>query len=236
MPAVLRHANEEELHMKQSSTDPAPLVIRFKCGFVPTGVFCATIASLVAQKDILGWKLQEPCKYRSQDNHILCKNKATFRFNAAYDITLISKAKRYEIHITCILTTVTDKATWVEVCSHVLETVCDTLDEVISKMKYKQYLISSPFDQNVYELGFKCPEHPDGDHLVINRPKKGGSNVLSLSAKCAWLNYNEGKSIMVCLEEEREIAFTEPSFPPSFAQQSLVWFGKVSHDLIGQFH
>ena len=228
MPAVLRHANEEELHMKQSCTDPAPLVIRFKCGFVPTGVFCATIASLVAQKHNLGWILQEPSKYRSPDNHILCKNKATFRFNAAYDVTLISKAKRYEIHITCILNTVTHKAKLVEVCSHVLETVCDVLDRVISKMKYKQYVISSPFDQNVYELGFKCPEHPDSDHLVINRPKKGVSEVLSLSAKCVWLNYCEGKSIMVCLEEEREIVFAETSLPPSFAQQSLVWFRKVS--------
>ena len=228
MPAVLRHANKEELHMKQSSTDPAPLMIHFKCGFVPFGVFCATLASLVAQKDSLGWILQEPHRYHSQDNRILCKNKATFRFNAAYDVTLISKAKRYEIHITCISTTVTDKATLVEVCSHVLETVCDTLDQVISKMKYKQYLMSSSSVQNVYELGFKCPEHPDGDHLVINRPKTGGSKVLSLSAKCVWLNYYEGKSIMVCLEEEREIVFAETSLPPSFCQQSFVWFGKVS--------
>ena len=33
---------------------------------------------------------------------------------------------------------------------------------------------------------------------------------------------------MVCLEEEREIVFAERSLPPSFAQQSLVWFGKLS--------
>ena len=230
MPAVLRHANEEELHMKQSSTDPAPLMIRFKCGFVPVGVFCATIASLVALKDILGWILQEPCKNHSQENHILCKNKATFRIYAAYDVTLISKAKRYEIHIACISTTVTNGAELVEVCSHVLETVCDTLDQVISKMKYKHYLISSSFDQNVYELGFRCPEHPDSDHLVINRPKKGWLNGPSLSAKHVWLNYHEGESIMVCLEEERVIVFAETSLPPSFPQQSLVWFGKVSHD------
>ena len=234
MPAVLRHAEEEELHMEQNSVNPIPLMICFKCGFVPIGVFCATITSLVAQKDSLGWILQEPCKNHSQDNYILCKNKVTFRINAAYDVTLISKAKRYEIHITCISTTVTDKATLVEVCSHVLETVCDTLEQVISKMKYKESLIPSSSDQNVYELGFKCPEHPNSDHLVINRPKKGGANVLSLSAKRVWLNHHEGKSIMVCLEEEREIVFGETSLPLSFAQQSLVWFGKVSQDLICQ--
>ena len=54
MPAVLKHATEKELHMEQSPTDPVPLMIHFKCGFVPIGVFCAMIASLVAQKDTLG--------------------------------------------------------------------------------------------------------------------------------------------------------------------------------------
>ena len=60
MPAVLKHATEEELHMEQSLTDPVPLMIHFKCGFVPVGVFCAMIASLVAQDDMLGWILSEP--------------------------------------------------------------------------------------------------------------------------------------------------------------------------------
>ena len=128
MPAVLRHAKEEELHMKQSSTDPAPLMIRFKCGSVPVGVFCATIASLVAH----GW---EPCKFQAHHRHTLCKDKVTFRIDDTYDVTLISKVKRYEIYIAYILETVKELATFLEVCSHVLETVCDTLDQVISKMK-----------------------------------------------------------------------------------------------------
>ena len=102
---------------------------------------------------------------------ILCKNKATLRISATNDITLVSKAKQYEIYIACISTTVTDKATLIDACSHVLKTICDTLDQVIFKMKCKQYL-SFSFYQNVYELVFKCPEHPDSDHLVINRPKK----------------------------------------------------------------
>ena len=33
---------------------------------------------------------------------------------------------------------------------------------------------------------------------------------------------------MVCLEDERAIEFVETTLPPTFAQQSLVWFGKVS--------
>ena len=230
MPAVLKHATEEELYVKQSPTDPIPLMIHFKCGFVPVGVFCAMIASLVAQKDTLGWILQEPFKYHcNQGGHILRKNKVTFRINGAYDVTLISKLKRYEIHIACFSTA--DKAALEEICQHVLKTVCDILDQVICKMKYKQYLIS-PYDQTLYQLGFKCPRHPEDDHLVINRPKKGGVEAPSHSAKLVWLNFFKGKSTMICLEEERCVDFAERSLSPSFAEQSLIWFRKVSNDNI----
>ena len=223
MPAVLKHANEEELHMNQSLTDPIPLMIHFKCGFVPIGVFCAMIASLVAQKNTLKWILQEPCS-----GHILRKNKATFRINdgGTFDISLISKPKRYEIHIACISAIDTTQE---EICQHVLETVCDTLDQVISKMKLKQYLISSPPNQTLYELGFKCPQHSNDDHLVISRPKRGNVEAQPQSAKLAWLR---GKSTMVCLKEMSSIDFAVTSLPQRFAQQSFVWFGKVCLSVI----
>ena len=231
MPAVLKHATDKELHMELKPTDPVPLMIHFKCGFVPVGVFCAAIASLVAQKDSLGWILQEPSKHKS--GHVLCKDKATFRIDGLYDVTLISKPRQYEIHIACISTA--DRAGFVEICSHVVETVCNILDQVISKMRYKQYLISSPSDQTLYELGFKCPKHPSEDHLIIHRPKRT-AGAPSQSAKSLWLSYHEGNSVMVCTEEQRSIDFAETS--PSSAQPSLVWFGKVSQlcHIFGQFH
>ena len=220
MPAVLKHAKEEELLMERSTTDPVPLIIHFKCGFVPIGVFCATIANLVTKKATVGWLLQEPRTQRSKKgSQILCKNKATFRINGAYDVTLISKPKWYEIHVDCISTK--ERATLGEICCHIVGTVCDTLDQVISKMKYEQYPLSSHFNQTLYELGFKCPEHPNDDHLVINRPKRG----VETPAKLLWLNYHEGTSVMICLEEEMSVDFSETR---PFAQQSLVWFGKVS--------
>ena len=219
MPAVLRNANEEELHIKQSSTDPIPLMIRFKCGFVPMGVFCAMIASLVAKR----WTLLDPSY-----GHTLCKNKITFRINGAYDLTLISKPKWYEIYIVRIST----KGQALEkMCRHVLETVCDTLDQVISKMRYKQFTTSSPSDPTLYELGFKCPEHPNDDHLVINVPMSG-EEVPSQSAKSLWLNHHERKSVMICqdrsIEGGKAIDLRDRRFSRSFAAQSLVWFGEVS--------
>ena len=220
MPAVLKNANEEELRVSQSPTDPAPLMIQFKCGFVPVGLFCAIIASLVAKKHTIQWILLEPCR---NDGYILCKNRVTFRINdgGTFDITLLSKPKRYEIHIACISSV--DIA--VEICQHVLETFCDTLDQVISKMKYKRCLISSPnpSDQTLYELGFKCPEHPCDDHLVVNRPKIERVEAPPQSARL------KGKSTMVCLKEERSINF---SSSPHFAQKISPWFGEVSHSLL----
>ena len=224
MPAVLKHAKQEELHMERSPTDPTPLMVQVKCGFVPIGVFCAKIANLVAQKSTLGRNLLEP--YKHQSGRVLRKDKATFRVNGLYDVTLISRPKWYEIHITCIATA--DRTALVKICSHVVETLCDTLDQVISKMKYKQYLISSPSDHPLYELGFKCPKHPDDDHLVINRPMSGVEPP-SHSAKSLWLNCFEGKSIMICpLDGGRAIDFTETSLSQSFAEQSLFWLRNVS--------
>ena len=220
MPAVLRHANEEELHIKQSSTDPIPLIIHFKCGFVPIGVFCAVIASLVAKMDTLRWTLLDP-----SCGHTLCKNKIIFRINGAYNLTLISKPKWYEIYIACIST----KGQPLEkMCRHVLETVCDTLDQVISKMRYKQFTTSSPSDPTLYELGFKCPEHPKDDHLVINTPLSG-VEAPSQSAKCLWLNHHERKSVMICQDKGGKATdLRDNKFSRSFAEQSLVWFEEVS--------
>ena len=234
MPAVLEHAKDEELHLEQSPTDPILLMIHFKCGFVPVGVFCAMIARLVAQEDIFGWILQVPHKYHSnKGDHILCKNKVTFRINGAYNITLISKPKRYEIHITRISTT--DRALE-EICLHVLETLCDILDQVISKMKYKQYLMSSHTDATLYELGFKCPKHPADDHLVINR-LKSRVEATSQSAKSLWLYYLQRKSTMICLKEGISIDLRDTTLSSSFTQQSLVWFGEVSQSgSVDQFY
>ena len=212
MPAVLRHAEENELQVKQSRTDPVPIMIRFKYGFVPVGVFCAAIASLIGQKYTCGWILQEP-----KDGHILCKNMVTFRIDGAYDVTFVSKPKHYEVHIARISTP--DRALE-EICQQVLETVCDTLDQVISKMKDKQTWNPSS-KQTLYELGFKCPKHSSDDHLVINRLKCG--EPPSQCAKSVWFNYLE-KSIMICTLEGKSIDLK--LFP--FAQQSLVWFGEVS--------
>ena len=96
-------------------------------------------------------------------------------------------------------------------------------------MKYKRQ-ISLLSDQTLYELGFKCPKHPDDDHLVINRPKGEVKSRRSQSAMSLWLNYLaiERESTMVCPEEQISINLRDTHLSPSYAQKSLVWFGEVS--------
>ena len=188
------------------------------------------IASLVAKMDTLRWTLLDP-----SCGHTLCKNKIIFRINGAYNLTLISKPKWYEIYIARILT----KGQALEkMCQHVLETVCDNLDQVSSKMRYKQFTTSSPSDPTLYELGFKYPEHPNDDHLVINTPLSG-VEAPSQSAKSLWLNHHERKSVMICqdrsIEGGKAIDLRDRRFAQSFADQSLVWFGEVSRDSNGHF-
>ena len=203
MPAVLPSAQESELNMSHNSVNPAPLLIHFKSGIVPVGVFCASIASLVARKK-LGWTLMEPQRPGNQCSYSLYKNRVTFRVHiqgASYDVTLISKPKRYEVHITlpCSPTRRPSHNT----CKHVLETVCHTLDHVISKMKHKQYLTPSSSNsptQSPYELGFRCPLHPDEDHMAVNRPHTGEMDS-SLSATHLWFGYLENKTSLFCLNE-----------------------------------
>ena len=61
--------------------------------------------------------------------------------------------------------------------------------------------------------------------------QKRGVEALSFSAKLVWFSYHEQKSIMVCLEEEREIVFADTSLLHLLLNKVLSGF-----DLIGQFH
>ena len=210
MPAVLPSAQENELNVSHNSVDPAPLLIRFKSGIIPVGVFCASIASLVARKK-LGWTLMEPQRPGNQCSYSLYKNRVTFRVHiqgASYDVTLISKPKRYDVHITLVRPP-TGRPSH-DICKHVLETVCHTLDRVISKMKHKQYLTPSSSNSpthSPYELGFQCLLHPDEDHMAVNRPHTGEMDS-SLSAAHLWFGYFENKTSLFCLNENVVVDLT----------------------------
>ena len=51
MPAVLDCATQDELAAPHTpdTNHPEPLLITFKCGYVPTGTFCGLITQLVSR-------------------------------------------------------------------------------------------------------------------------------------------------------------------------------------------
>ena len=92
MSCILENVSSEELSdfrkIASNQLLPASLLIRYECGFVPLGVFPATIVNLVGQSSL---KLIEKG---------IKKNRMQFRFGADRDtITLISQPKYYEVSI-----------------------------------------------------------------------------------------------------------------------------------------
>ena len=151
MPCVLPNAPSAELKISNTSSPgqvlPFPLMIRFTCGFVPTGVFTAMMANLVSQGSL---KMIEKG---------LRKNRVQFHFGKAFDtITLICKAKHYEIHIS---RRPAAKTSTHEVCTAVRDLIQCTLERVASHFNYTFSLS--------YQFAFECPipTHEGGDHLCV---------------------------------------------------------------------
>ena len=160
MPAVLPDASEEELELS-SKQEAAPLMIQFLSGFVPFGVFCASVASLIARQDSMTpkWKLySQPMK-----------NKITFCIDNSFYATLIYRPQNFEIRVVrhalgwseCLLS---------KICSTVRQTVDQTLKAVINKMRYKAFAKTEtpmyPTEQS-FDFAFTCcMEESHSDHLM----------------------------------------------------------------------
>ena len=148
MPCVLKSARASELSVPScSDSDPAPLILRYDCGYVPVGVFPSMITNLVS-KQREGWKMIEEGLY---------KNRVQFQVGGDYDtVTLISHPRYFEIVISRNATfrTPTDS-----LCSQVRSTIESTLNTVTSHMNYH-------FSMG-YKFGFECPTHPGRDHFCV---------------------------------------------------------------------
>ena len=147
MPCVLQNATREELdkwwESNSSPLSPAPLFIRYDCGFSLIGVFPAMIANLAGSKSL-----------QLIVNGIK-KNKVQFQMlGGDYDtVTLIYQPKYYAVHITREFTETPTH----EVCSTVRGLVESTLKTVTSHMNYSFCA--------EYRLSFECPFHPGRDCL-----------------------------------------------------------------------
>ena len=166
MPCVLQNAVREEQdkwwETTSSPLSPAPLFIRYECGFSLIGIFPAMIANLVGNKGLQ--LIVDGIK----------KNRVQFQMSGGdYDrITLISHPKYYAVHITrkSFARTPTH-----EVCSAVRGIVESTLKTVTSRMNYSFCA--------EYQLSFECPSHPWRDHLCTVSKDDGSPHVMLCLSK-----------------------------------------------------
>ena len=148
MPCVLKSARASELMIHScGESDPAPLMLRYDCGYVPVGMFPSMITNLVSQK-VGGWKMME------KD---IRKNRVQFRVGEDCDtVTLISRPRYFEITISRSKGFQTPTET---LCSHVRRVIQSTLSTVTSRMNYH-------FSMG-YKFGFECPTHRGREHLCV---------------------------------------------------------------------
>ena len=165
MPAVLKFAREEELKVWPSSAcdHPCFLIISFKCGFVPFGVFCAVIAHLISCQDSL------LPKWSYSKDQGMKRNKVNFIVDQAHLVTLISRPQYFEIHISQYKRARCKKSLS-DICSMVRQTVEEILHAVISKMQYAPFtVIRTQISQSrhLFDFAFHCClDESHSDHLM----------------------------------------------------------------------
>ena len=149
MPCVLRNAKKGVLDAVYNDTSRPhsidPLMVRYKCGFVPIGVFPAMIASLIANKS---FELIEEG---------MMKNRVQFRFGSLHTlVTFISRPKFYEIIISEL--PIIQHESHRE-CVEIRKAVESTFEKVSSRMNYGYFMD--------YQFAFECPSHPGREHLCV---------------------------------------------------------------------
>ena len=169
MPAVLKHASEEELSSQPStnSEHASTLFVHFEMGFVPFGVFSASVAHFI------GHQSSTSPKWQLCDNQVR-RNKLRFIIDGAFYATLISRPQCVEIHVErhpharC-------ESPLSFICSAVRQMVVETLETVISEMKYRPFKTPLFPAKQPFNLAFTCClEDSHKDHLMkVDKDESG---------------------------------------------------------------
>ena len=160
MPCVLQNASKDKLDTFCKDTrrpiSIAPLMVRYKCGFVPIGVFPAVIASLIANSS-----------FRLIEKGMM-KNLVQFRYGSLFTlVTFISRPKFYEIIISEL--PIIQHEPHIE-CVEIKKEVESTFEKVSSRMNYGNFMD--------YQFAFECPTHPGREHLCVVHGKKSSPDLM----------------------------------------------------------
>ena len=180
MPSVLQCARASDLSVltTNSDSDPAPLMLRYECGYTPVGVFPAMITNLVSQQ-LNDWEMIEEG---------LRKNKVQFHVGKDCDIvTLISHPRYFEIVISRKEEFLVPTRA---LCAYVRHTIESTLASVTQHLHYHFKM--------AYKFGFECPSHPGRAHLCI---------LSSETAEKMMCLQNPERKEPIWLEDEHKVWF-----------------------------
>ena len=161
MPAVLKYASEEELKLLLNPRQEAtPLVIQFEGGFVPFGVFCASTSNLITRQESFKPKWKVLYKH-------MRRNRVTFNIRGGYCVTLISRPQYIEIRVSRQEQGTRCNRTLKETCLNVKQIIVESVETVVSKMKYKA-IDNSPLmsTKQLLHFGFTCCLSEHEDHLM----------------------------------------------------------------------
>ncbi len=121
-------------HNQTQTIPPAPILIQFELGYVPTGVFCGLITKIATEgkAKILGesWKLK--------NDQVKRITKVSFLLGGLHVITLISHSTCYEIRIERKGTSIS----LVNLCSQVLPSILFILKDLYERLDPINYCVS----------------------------------------------------------------------------------------------
>ena len=183
MPCVLKNAITEELDsISKKPHELSPIMVRFKCGFVPIGIFPAMVACLITNNFFI----------LIQDG--ILKNVVQFRFGSLYTLlTFLCRCTYYEIIVTEFASSKTEPH--IEFNAIRME-VESALSKVCSQMNYGAF--------TDYQFAFECPIHPVNyrEHLcVVNRSENIPQMMLCI--------HNKGNPKPLELTEQYKLWFGE---------------------------
>ena len=149
MPCVLRTASKHQLDAVFNDSDRplhiAPLMIRYKCGFVPLGIFPALISNLIPNKSF-NLVQREMMKNKVQFRHQPLKTLVSFLCYPRFYAIVISKLSVSECDVR-------------KECAAIRQQVVAALEHVGSHMNYGNFVD--------YQFAFECPSHPGKEHLCV---------------------------------------------------------------------
>ena len=148
MPCVLNSATREELDsISNKPHEVCPIMVRFKCGFVPIGIFPAMIACLINNK-----------LFVIIEDGIL-KNVVQFRYGVHRTFLIfLCRSTYYEVIVSEFFSSRLDSH---EECAAIRKEIEATFELISDRVNYGSFMD--------YQFAFECPLHSENgrEHLCV---------------------------------------------------------------------